>query len=163
MCVVTLLTLREAMVAQSALTTLGCAAVVACAGGFSLCICGLELLACVVVATYVVVFLVLFAITLGWRGAEFGNSTRAKTFGLGLVFVPILTLVVISTTSYAPLLCDTAAVHSSHLSVVGLTQVSFVHVLQTTLSRLFVVEVLVVNLLLLVGFQLVSSLLMVGS
>ncbi len=77
-CVVALLALREAMVSSSVLASIGCAATLVCCGGVSLCCCGLELLAFVVVATYVVVFLVLFVIVLGWRDSDIGVTSSGK-------------------------------------------------------------------------------------
>lgn len=77
--------------------------------------------------------------------------------------MPTLSLALISSVSYAPLTVDTTAAHTSHFNVSALTQVSFAHVLQELLSRLFVAEVLAINLLLLVGFQLVSASLMTSA
>lgn len=56
---------REASLAASTLSVLGLAGVVVVLGGVTLCVCGLELLAAVLVATYIVALLVLFVVVVG--------------------------------------------------------------------------------------------------
>jgi hypothetical protein len=151
------LILREITTSTTNNTIIGYAALLLLCGSVTLLMCGLELLAFVVLATYVVVFLTLFVVTLGWRNAVLqGPKSEARHGLIALLFTLCAILGGYSAMPLVASLDQSYLSITSHLSAVGASQVSFAQVLQSLFIRLFIIELLLLNVFLLVGFQLIS-------
>ena len=157
---VVLLSLKEVSSSVSAFSMIGYAAALVICGGISLCACGLELLAFVLIATYVVVFMVLFVVILGWRGSSIVTS------GLRQYHIVVFAAIFLTQSWLINPVNDlawadtvTAYQYSSHITTSSVSQLNFAQVMQSLFARVFLIELILINLAILFGFQLSASLL----
>jgi hypothetical protein len=157
LCVIIFLVVRELSAAHSLTSTLGYAATLVVCACLSLCYVGLELLSFVLLATYVVVFLILFVVVLGWRGSSF--NLRTESSPINVIFILLVSCVALSILSSFTVFQHfehQLVTHSCSVSAAGVSQVTFAQVLQSLFVRFFLAEVIALNVILLCGFQLVS-------